>query len=217
MSTTPSTTAEFLSEATSLPRSPASPIREAVVVLAGMIGGLALGVMARLWMRFIATRPEFTWPGTIGIVAGFTIFGLAESLSALAHRRCWRPWPARVARCVGFIGMMPLFVAAGGLMMPTVVGGGLATWRIRRPRVARAACLVVAFVPVILVGRGIVDDFGWSLHSLASISGLIALYSIIVWATRATMTRPRNGWRLQRVALIIGIAVAIVIVVKIVT
>ena len=197
------------------PRSLASPTREAAVVAAGMIAGLALGVLARLWMRLISNRPEFTWPGTIGIVAGFTIFGLTQSISALAHRRRWRPWPARVARCGGFIGMMPLFVAAGAQMMPTVVGAGLAAWRIRRPRNARAACLLVAAVPVILVSHGIVNDFGWSLRSLAGIGGMAALYSIIVGATRATMIRPTNGWPVQRVSLIIGIGIAVMIAVKI--
>lgn len=56
-------------------------------------------------------------------------------------------------------------------------------------------------MPPVLVSRGILDDFGWSLRSLTGITGLVALYRIIVWATRATMTKPTHGWRVQRVLL----------------
>ncbi len=182
------------SHATStMPR--ASRVHDAALVAACTMGALALGVVARLWMRLISDNPEFTWSGTIGIVTGFAIFGLSQSLSALSHRRRWRPWPARLTRFFGFVGMMPLFIAAGGQMMPTVVFGGLGSWRVRQPRAAQIVCLVVAAVPVVLVGRGIVDDFGWSLRSLAGMSGLVAIYSIIVGATRATMSRPAMEWR----------------------
>ena len=183
-------------ETSTMPR--ASRIRDAAVVVAGMIGALALGVVARLWMRLISVNPEFTWSGTIGIVTGFAIFGLTQSLSALSHRRRWRPWPARLTRFFGFVGMMPLFIAAGGQMMPTVVFGGLGSWRVRQPRAAQIVCLVVAALPVVFIGRGIIEDFGWSFRSLAGISGLVAIYSIIVGATRATMSRPAKEWRTPR-------------------
>lgn len=50
---------------------------DARIVLVGTLGALALGIIARLWMRLIAPEPDFTWSGTIFIVAGFTVFGLA--------------------------------------------------------------------------------------------------------------------------------------------
>lgn len=53
-------------------------------------------------------------------------------------RRRRRPWAARVARFAGIIGMLPLFVAAGGQMMPTVVFGGLAVWPTDWPTTGRA-------------------------------------------------------------------------------
>ncbi|MEP7115434.1 MAG: hypothetical protein ABI862_19380 [Ilumatobacteraceae bacterium] len=169
-----------------------SRLRDFAVVLLGILAALALGVLARLWMRLIAVRPEFTWAGTLGIVIGFTIFGLTQSLGALARRRRWRPWAARVVRCAGVIGMLPLFVAAGGQMMPTLVFGGLAAWQVDWPRPARAVCAVIAALPALLVGRGIVDDFGRSLHSLAGVAGMLGVYCAIVWATRPTMTRPNR-------------------------
>ena len=36
-----------------------------VVLIAGLAGGLAWGVFARVWMRFISTDPQFTWNGTL--------------------------------------------------------------------------------------------------------------------------------------------------------
>jgi hypothetical protein len=170
------------------------PTRELLTVVSGALAGLSLGVLARLWMRLIATEPEFSWSGTIFIVIGFTIFGLAQSIAALARRRPWRAWTARAARCGGLVGMLPLFAAAGGVMMPTVVGGGLAAWRVEWPRVARATCAVIASVPVVIVGRLIVRDFGWSLHSLAGVAAMVAIYSGIVWANRAAVARPRQRW-----------------------
>ena len=175
-----------------------SRLRDFAVVLLGIVAALALGVLARLWMRLIAVRPEFTWAGTLGIIIGFTIFGLTQSLGALARRRGWRPWAARLARCAGAIGMLPLFVAAGAQMMPTVVFGGLAVWQVHWPRPARVVCAVVAALPALVVGHGIVDDFGRSLHSLAGVAGMLGVYAAIVWATRPTMSRPTHRARSAR-------------------
>lgn len=194
----------------------ASRWREAGLLVLGTIAAFALGVLGRLWMRLIAVRPEFSWGGTLGIVIGFTIFGLTESFVALARRRRWRPWAARAARFAGVIGMLPLFVAAGGQMMPTVVFGGLAVWRTDWPTIGRVACAPVAAVSVLFVVSGIVDDFGWSLRSLAGFAGLLALYGVIVWATRPTMRRPIHPWPLRRVAAVAGIGLGVVIGVKIV-
>lgn len=167
----------------------ASRLRDFAVVLVGTVAAFALGVLARLWMRLISAHPEFTWAGTLGIVIGFTIFGLTQSLGALARRRGWRPWAARAVRCTGVVGMLPLFVAAGGQMMPTVVFGGLAAWRVDWPRRARAVCAVIAALPALFVGRGIVGDFGLSLHSLTGVAGMLGVYCAIVWATGPTMAR----------------------------
>lgn len=194
---------------------PVTRTRELVIVMFGTIAGLSLGVLARLWMRLISTEPEFSWGGTIFIVLGFTIFGLTQSVAALARRRRWRPWAARAARSGGVAGMLPLFVGAGGLMMPTVVGGGLAAWRVEWPKTARSVCALIAAVPVVFVGGGVVGDFGLSLRSLAGIAAMFAIYSGIVWANRATLARPQQGWRLQRVALVGAIGLAVLLVAQI--
>jgi hypothetical protein len=91
-----------------------------------------------------------------------------------------------IVRVVGTIGLMPLFIGAGALMLPTVVAGGLARARVEWNNIARWICVAVATVPVLVVASQLVDEFGWSLHATAGFLGLIALYATIVSATRFT-------------------------------
>jgi hypothetical protein len=179
----------------------------------GLFGGLSLGIAARAWMRLIADKPEFTWGGTIFIVLGFTIFGLAQSIAAIAHRRAIRRWKLTIARVIGTIGLMPLFVAAGGVMFPTVVGGGLASARREWRPLTRWIWLVPAAVPVVFVGHDLVGKFGWSVHTLAGFTGLLALYATIVGSARFTFGARPDGWRFPRwarVTLIVVLGLAFV-------
>ena len=152
----------------------------------GLLGGFALGVVARAWMRLISEDPEFTWNGTIFIVGGFTLFGLTQSIVAVARRRTTRWWKLTGVRTIGAIGMLPLFVAAGSLMFPTVAGCGLASARPEWPKVVRGLCVVVAAGPVLFVGSDLIGSFGWSLHTLAGFVIMLAVYATIIWATRFT-------------------------------
>ncbi len=154
----------------------------------GLLGGFALGVIARAWMRLISEDPRFTWNGTIPIVAGFTFFGLTQSIVAVARRRTTRWWKLTGARAIGAVGMIPLFLANGALMFPTVIGCGLASARPEWPKVGRRLCLVVAALPVLFVGTDLLGSFGWSLHTLAGFVMMLAVYATVIWATRFTLT-----------------------------
>jgi hypothetical protein len=169
-----------------------------LTLAAGLFGGFALGVIARAWMRLIAEDPEFTWSGTIFIVAAFTIFGLAQSIVAVVRRRARRRWTLTIARIGGAIGLMPLFVGAGAIMLPTVVGGGLALFRNDWRRVGRAICLLVALGPVALVGSQLVGSFGWSMHALVGFLSMLAIYGTIIAATRFSFEPQPDGWKLKR-------------------
>ena len=192
-----------------------APGREALVVLAGALAGTALGILARVWMRIISTDPGFTVEGTTFIVLGFTVFGLAQSLTALARRRSWRPAATRAMRVVGCIGMMPLFLAAGGVMAPTVVAGGLALWRTDWPRWGRLLLFFLAMAPVMFVSRQIIGDFGWDIRTVVGIAGLLGVYACIVRANRATLLRPLHPWRLRWVAAIVGAAAALLAIAQV--
>jgi hypothetical protein len=53
-----------------------------VKVIAGyFLTGLAIGVIARFWMRWISTDSEFSWSGTILIVGAFALFFTTQSQS----------------------------------------------------------------------------------------------------------------------------------------
>jgi hypothetical protein len=185
---------------------------------AGSLGGLALGIAARLWMRLIADDPEFTWNGTLFIVAGFMLFGLTQSIAAVARRRPRsRRWTLPVVRLVGCVGMLPLFVAAGAVMLPTVVGGGLASARVEWTRPMRAMCVAVAVGPVLFVGHDLADTFGWSLHTLAGFVAMLAVYGTIIRAARFTFAAEVGGWRPSRratmaVCLVVGLLLVVAVI-----
>ena len=168
----------------------------------GVFGGLALGTIARAWMRLISEDPEFSWSGTLFIVMGFTVFGFTQSLVAAARRRAIRRSRLTALRVVGIAGMLPLFVAAGAVMFPTVIGGGLALARVEWRRITRVVCLVVAAIPVLFVGNDLVGSFGWSVHTATGFGGLLAVYATIIWATRFTFARQDHGGRSRRATTI---------------
>ena len=168
------------------------------ILALGLFGGPALGAIARAWMRLIAEDPDFTWNGTIFIVLAFTIFGITQAVAAVTRRRARRRWTLTIARVLGGIGFLPLFVGAGAIMMPTVVGGGLALNRTEWRRAVRALCILAAAGPVVLVASQLVGSFGWSLHALAGFVVMLAIYGTIIVATRYSIAALDDGWRVKR-------------------
>jgi hypothetical protein len=178
------------------------PRTAAQTLSVGLFGGTALGVVARAWMRVISDDPEFSWNGTLFIVGGFATFGLTQSVVAVLRRRTIRRTKLTVVRVVGGIGMLPLFGAAGSIMLPTVVGGGLAYARADWRKRTRAICVAVAAAPVLFVGNQLVDNFGWSFHALFGFAAMLAIYATIIWATQFTFGPQADGWHLNRWAKI---------------
>jgi hypothetical protein len=187
--------------------------RPILMLAAGLFGGMTLGIIARAWMRLISEDPEFTWNGTIFIVGGFTVFGFTQSVVAVARRRTRRRWALTVIRVLGTIGLMPLFVGAGAIMLPTVVAGGLARARVEWHPIVRWICVSLALVPVLIVGTGFVGSFGWSLHALVGFLAMVALYATIVSATRYTFTAQADGWHIKRwVTITLYVALGLLLV-----
>ena len=182
------------------------------ILATGLLGGLGLGSLARAWMRLISKDPEFTWGGTLFIVLGFAAFGLTQSLVAAARRSDLRRPALTVLRMIGVAGMLPLFVGAGALMFPTVVGGGLAVARRDWHRVVRGICLILAAGPVILVGNGLVDSFGWSARTIVGFATMLAVYTAIILATEFTFAPQTDGWRLSRWATIVFLLLVLLLV-----
>ena len=187
-----------------------SRLGAAQTMLVGLVGGLVLGVLARVWMRLISEDPQFTWSGTFFIVGGFAVFGFAQSVVAVARGRVARRRTLTVFRAIGGVATLPLFAAAGALMFPTVVGAGLAIARPEWRRATRVVCAFAALGPMLFVGNDLRGSFGWSGRTVGGFVAMLALYSVVVWATRFTLVAQSDGWRLPRWAKIV-VAVGVIL------
>lgn len=168
------------------------------ILACGLLGGFSLGVLARAWMRLISEKPEFSWTGTLVIVVSFTVFGVTQSVVAVTRRHDPSRRRLTIVRVIGAAGMLPLFGAAGAVMIPTVIGGGFARARVDWRKTTRGVLCVVAAGPVFVVGHDLVGSFGWSMRSVVGFIGLGVVYAAFIWATQFTFAPQLDGWRLPR-------------------
>ncbi len=149
-----------------------------VIVIVALVVGMALGAVARMWMRLIAPDPEFTVSGTVGIVAGFGLLFAGAGLSLAAHRNGWRRTPLGVARRIGCILILPAFGGAGALAFPSVVLGAIAVarWDLRI-RLRAFFALVAVVVTVIVAFSEIPAD---DLSVARTVVGIV-LYPLLLW------------------------------------
>ena len=161
--------------------------RRHLIVSLGAIAGLALGIVARLWMRWISTEPEFTWTGTIFIILAFVLFGTFHSLSYYAHVSLWSRGRLKFIRVIALLFSLPLFSAAGSAMLPTVLTGSLALWRTDWWRWLRALLGILSLIVPANIVRGFGGDFGWGIATLGRILLFILIYGFVIVATRATV------------------------------
>lgn len=163
--------------------------------LIGLAGGLALGILARFWMRLLSDDPEFSWSGTLFIVIGFGVFGMAQTVPRSVRQRYESGWKLGASRVVGGIGMAPLFVAAGAVMLPTVLAGGMATTRPnwRRPWLAMA--WVVAALPIVVITAQSTDESGWTLGLGVAVALIIVTYALVIRWARPTLAPQRYEHR----------------------
>jgi hypothetical protein len=173
---------------------------------AGCLGGIALGVVARAWMRLISDDPEFSWSGTIFIVAAFAITGLGHGLAWTVRAACGRRRWSTLTRVAGAVLTLPLFVGAGAIMLPTVVAGSMATWRRDWATPVRwLLCALALAVPASTAVEVWRDGLtGGSLLGLALFAGT---YVLAIASMRAIVAPLDDGWRMARwarVVLVVG-------------
>ena len=183
----------------------------------GFFGGITVGVLARVWMRWISTDPEFSWSGSIFIVMSFTIFFTTQSIVAVFRRRVRSRRATTLVRIFGVIFSLPLFSAAGAVMLPTVAIASIVLWteglkRLgRKGRIARAVLLVLSLAIPVNISKDIISDFGWTIPTLGRILLFATIYGLVIIATRPTLkpyfdenSGPRKLSQLQKVLLMIG-------------
>ena len=108
-------------------------------VVRGALLGLSWGIAMRIWMRFISTSPEFTWSGTGYILGATTLAGMLLGLGWARRAKAKGNW----WRLTG-LSMLPLGVAAGGVMIPSVFLGALALGRKNWHKAVRGVLLGIA-------------------------------------------------------------------------
>lgn len=163
-------------------------IHRKFVIPLGIFTGLILGIIARAWMRWISTDPEFTWSGTFFIVLAFVFFGAVHSLVFFAREGGWSRGKLNLIRIASIFLSLPIFGAAGAQMLPTVLTGSLAFWRSdwwMWVRVLLGICSVV--IPIFII-RDIGNDFGWGIATFGRALLFISIYSVVIVATRSAVT-----------------------------
>ena len=176
----------------------------AFVLMSGLVGGLAWGIIARLWMRFISTNPEFSWSGTLFIVIGFGIAGLAQS-GAYLGRRANLTRPALTAlRVFAGIALLPLGGAAGASMFPTIILATLALTHHTWPRWLRGIVGAVALLPAVATALSFFDDLSL-INAVPGVIWFLAIYAGIIWAARFSLGPQLDGWRVPMPARVLGL------------
>jgi len=165
-----------------------------LVIVGGLSGGRVWGIQARVWMGFISTDPQFTWSGTLFIVLGFGIAGLAQSAAHLGRRAGLPRSRLTALRVATFAGLLPLGAAAGGPVFPTIVIAPLALTHTEWSTRTRLVLGGVAFIPIVAIAGILLDDLS-VVRAAAGFVWFLGMYAGIVWAARFTMAPQRDGWR----------------------
>ena len=100
------------------------PVWAAVLGGAGL--GFVWGIAARIWMRLISTKPEFSISGTAAILVIATVFGACTGFAFAARRRGWRRWGHYLPRGLVVAFFVPFGGFGGAPLMFTVLLAALA-------------------------------------------------------------------------------------------
>ena len=176
----------------------------AFVLIGGLAAGLAWGTSARLWMRFISANPEFTWSGTLFIVIGFGIAGLAQSGAYLGRRANLTRPALTVLRVVAVIALLPLGFAAGASMFPTIILATLALTNHTWPRWFRGIVAAVALLPAVATALSFFDDLSL-MRAVAGVIWFLVIYAGIIWAARFSLGPQLDGWRVPTAVRVLGV------------
>ena len=131
-----------------------TPVSRTGAIAQGAALGLAWGVIARLWMRFISTDPEFSVGGTGYILLAPTIIGIAMGVVRSSPR-------PTTSRFFGAASAILLGMGGGIVMLPTVLLGALCVAKRRWKWWARSGVGVLAAVPLFGLVFGDPDHHGW--------------------------------------------------------
>ncbi len=178
-------------------------------VWAAVLGGAGLGfvwgIAARIWMRLISTRPEFSIFGTAAILVIATVFGAWAGLAFAARRRGWRRWGHYLPRSLVVAFFIPFGMFGGLPLMLTVL---LATLGVTQ-RAVVGLWTLAALAILVVVGT----DLGVpALAAGLALAGAVAL-TAWKWIARRWRAGPRlllvDTW-LERIVRTLLLLLAVV-------
>lgn len=116
------------------------PEKRAQTIASGALCGLVWAIVARLWMRFISTDPEFSWGGTSYILLIPTLIGICMGIVRSS------PEP-KLSRGFGFGSAVLLGMGGGIVMLPTVLFGSVAIAKSNWPWWLRVVLGLLSAIP----------------------------------------------------------------------
>jgi hypothetical protein len=152
-----------------------------LVLLASFLTGAALGIVARIWMRFITTDPEFSWVGTLFIVVGFGVVFLGQAGVYLGRRSGLGTFGFVALRVLAIVTLLPLAGAAGAFAFPIIVFAPLAIIRTGWNRWLRLLLGVLALLPGVFVAFTLFSDLS-VIRATIGVVWFALIYGILVWA-----------------------------------
>lgn len=158
------------------------------IILLAVFGGLIFGVLARLWMRWISTDPEFSWSGTIFIVIAFTIFSTTQASVYVLRRKAKTRRLTSVIRGGGIFLTLPIFTGAGAVMFPTVVLGSIALWQKKLDKNIRIVLAMISLIMPVIGIQNLGSDFGWNFSTLGKSLLFILIYSAVILLLKPTVS-----------------------------
>ena len=165
----------------------------ALVLFTSFLAGAVLGVVARIWMRFITTNREFSWEGTLIIVIGFGVAFLGQAGVYLGRRSGARPSAFVALRILAIVTLLPLSFGAGAVGFPVVVLAPLAIIRTGWNRWLRVLLGVLALLPIVFIAFTLLSDL-FVIRAAIGLAWFALIYGVLVWAVSFSFA-PRDDPR----------------------
>jgi hypothetical protein len=154
---------------------------------AGFFGGIALGGIARAFMRLFSDDPEFSWSGTLFIVGLFAVFGTVQALVAVVRRASRTRLVTTSTRALGGFTVFLLGLGPGMMMLPALWCAPLAYWHRSWRSAVRRTLIGVALVDAGVLVVLALATAGMDPGTLAGVVLFIGVYVTITWVAGATL------------------------------
>lgn len=154
--------------------------RSGRVLSVSFAAGAAWGVVARVWMRYVTTNPEFSWPGTLFIVIGFAVAFVGQAGVYLARRRPAGRTGFFVVRLLAVVTLLPLSFGAGAFGFPVIVLTPPAVIRRGWNRWLRVSLGALVVVVVGALSASFLSELDLARAVFGTV-WFVAIYAVLVW------------------------------------